>query len=211
MEYNWRSFPNIGYITSKFTEEQLFSIKKEINEIKTDFKKYEHRRFNKNLAGNILHSFSLESSHENLSNLVLPMANVYDAHCNYLKNFTYTSNSHPFILTKCWVNFQKKYEFNPTHFHSGILSFVIYINIPYNCEDELKHSSSVDSKNPSAGMFHFVYSDCIGGICVDPIVIDKSMENTIILFPAKMAHHVYPFYTSDDYRISISGNIILDI
>jgi len=26
-----------------------------------------------------------------------------------------------------------------------------------------------------------------------------------------MIHCVYPFYTSDDYRISVSGNIMLDV
>jgi hypothetical protein len=29
----------------------------------------------------------------------------------------------------------------------------------------------------------------------------------MILFPAKMMHTVYPFYSSDDFRISISGNL----
>ena len=28
----------------------------------------------------------------------------------------------------------------------------------------------------------------------------------ILLFPSEMYHGVYPFYTSDDYRISVSGN-----
>jgi len=30
------------------------------------------------------------------------------------------------------------------------------------------------------------------------------------MFPSLLAHCVYPFYTSDDYRISISGNIKFD-
>jgi hypothetical protein len=29
----------------------------------------------------------------------------------------------------------------------------------------------------------------------------------MMLFPSKLKHGVNPFYTSDDYRISISGNI----
>ena len=57
----------------------------------------------------------------------------------------------PYILNQChhqkltdktvlsmnmWVNFQRKYEFNPLHKHSGLLSFVIWMKIPYNFEDE---------------------------------------------------------------------------
>ena len=42
-------------------------------------------------------------------------------------------------------------------------------------------------------------------------MIDKSWEGVMILFPADTAHQVYPFYTSDDYRISISGNLTRNI
>ena len=35
-------------------------------------------------------------------------------------------------------------------------------------------------------------------------------ENTILFFPALLNHTVYPFYLSDEERISISGNICLD-
>jgi len=27
------------------------------------------------------------------------------------------------------------------------------------------------------------------------------------MFPSQLIHAVYPFYTSDEYRISVSGNI----
>jgi hypothetical protein len=32
------------------------------------------------------------------------------------------------------------------------------------------------------------------------------MENHFFLFPAELNHSVDPFYTSDKYRISVSGN-----
>ena len=37
--------------------------------------------------------------------------------------------------------------------------------------------------------------------------VDKSFEGKGFMFRSSQAHTVYPFYTSDDYRISISGNI----
>ena len=44
-----------------------------------------------------------------------------------------------------------------------------------------------------------------------PLFIDKTWEGTIVMFPSWLNHSVYPFYTSDDYRISISGNIVVKI
>jgi hypothetical protein len=31
------------------------------------------------------------------------------------------------------------------------------------------------------------------------------------MFPSSLNHEVYPFYTSDDFRITIAGNIMLEI
>ena len=33
----------------------------------------------------------------------------------------------------------------------------------------------------------------------------------MIIFPACVNHGVYPFYTSDDYRVSVAGNFKFDI
>ena len=46
-----------------------------------------------------------------------------------------------------------------------------------------------------------------GSINCKPIDVDKSFEGKMVMFGAKHLHEVYPFYTSDDYRITISGNL----
>ena len=43
-----------------------------------------------------------------------------------------------FVLKKLWVNYQKKYDFNPIHIHSGVFSFVIWVQIPYDLTEERK-------------------------------------------------------------------------
>ena len=48
------------------------------------------------------------------------------------------SEGKPIYLDTMWVNFQKKYEFNPPHTHTGVLSFVIFIQIPYDLKEEEK-------------------------------------------------------------------------
>ena len=37
--------------------------------------------------------------------------------------------------------------------------------------------------------------------------MSPEMEGTMIFFPAKLKHTVYPFYDCKEERISISGNI----
>ena len=107
-----------------------------------------------------------------------------------------------------WVNYQKKYEVNPLHNHTGVLSFVLWINIPYDLDEELnlsfvKHSTL----SKSATAFTFVYSDIHGTLCQQPFRLNKQSEGRFIIFHSKLFHMVYPFYTSDDYRISIAGNL----
>ena len=47
----------------------------------------------------------------------------------------------------------------------------------------------------------------MGRITPAMVPVDKTYEGTIVMFPSEMLHAVYPFYTSDDYRISVSGNL----
>ena len=211
MNYNWRTFKNYGYIFCKLTDEQLAPIKKEIHDIQSDFDKYEHRRYTKNLAGNIRREYSLEASIPHLSDIVLPLSQAYDEQFDYTSQLSFSKNKHPLFLPISWVNFQKKYEFNPTHSHDGVMSYVIYISVPYSYEDEVKYSPGSESNNPSAGTFEFVYANSIGGVVTETIPIDKNMENTILVFPSKFAHHVHPFYSSDGFRVSVSGNIRFNV
>lgn len=133
----------------------------------------------------------------------------------YLEEFEEVSKStrYQLYLDSLWVNKQKKHEFNPIHFHSGALSFVIWLNIPYELEDETNHFPLISGTSPEnkdnfyTSKFCFVYTDVLGQIKQFPVPVDKTFEGTILMFPSSLQHTVYPFYTSDDYRISVSGNI----
>lgn len=109
-------------------------------------------------------------------------------------------------LESLWINKQKKYEFNPTHSHSGLVSFVCWVKIPYNLEDEMNSNNCKKSNMPRNSLFEFIHSDLHGSIREHPIMVDKSYEGKCLFFNSQTLHQVYPFYTSDDYRISISGN-----
>ena len=122
------------------------------------------------------------------------------------------SEDRPLKISAMWVNFQKKYEFNPPHIHGGVYSFIIFVNIPYELEDELrqfKTKTNATSKLYFTTPCPLYWNRC--GIVRTDINVDKSFEGKIIIFPAHLQHGVFPFYTSDDYRITISGNVVFKV
>ena len=210
-EIIFNNFKNIGFIQSTFTTEQLKPVREEITKIQNDFDNFKSQKANFTLAGNISKEFFLEDSADHLENLILPLVGVYDQLFDYTKSFNIMEKSYPLMLEVPWVNFQSKGEFNPNHDHSGILSFVLYIQVPYLIQDEMKTGSGAYSNRNVPGHFEFTYANALGNIQTQSIPVDKTYENTILVFPSKMQHCVYPFFTSDDYRISISGNFKLKI
>jgi hypothetical protein len=200
-DYTWHNFPNIGYITSSLTDEQLKLIHEEINEIQSDFKN--SSKANDSLAGHIEHEYDLCKSRNYVEQLVLPYIIAYEKEFNYNKLYgTYTLEDCP------WVNFQKKHEFNPMHIHFGSISFVIWIKIPYSNDEEQIKFKKNGLKNSTAGNFNLHYANTLGNLSIYSLPVDKTWENKIIIFPSRMNHSVNPFYTSDEYRISVSGNFI---
>ena len=51
----------------------------------------------------------------------------------------------------------------------------------------------------------------LGRIFDLPVHVDKSYEGKMLMFPSFVQHGVYPFYTSDDYRITVSGNVSVNV
>ena len=200
-------FPNYGYLSIKLTDEQVKPILDEVREIETDFSKAEPANYG--LAGNIKKEFRLIKSKQYAEQLIFPFLNDYDSHFYYTKSIKLLSDHLPVFLQETWVNFQSKGEFNPLHDHSGIYSFVLWLQIPYKIEDEMALDSGRQSGNPSAGHFEFQYNVSTGKIRPCLIPADKTFENTLIIFPASLTHCVYPFFSSDEYRISVSGNFSL--
>jgi hypothetical protein len=111
-----------------------------------------------------------------------------------------------FELERMWVNIQRKGEFLPVHEHSGIYSFVLWSDVPFNIADEGLYSPNPTTEKNRAGHFQFLYIDVLGKISTLNLPVDKTWEGKMCVFPSSMNHQVYPFYSSNDTRISISGN-----
>ena len=167
-------------------------------------------KFNSNLAGNIEKEFSLDESFEKIlspyTSLLAEEFDKIDIETTYTNIKKQVSS---WISTGSWINFQKKYEFNPIHHHFGDYSFVLWIQIPYDLKEELELENCKNSNAKSNSLFCFTHIDLYGSIIVTRLPVDKTWEGTMILFPSNLKHQVYPFFTSDDYRISISGNLIM--
>ncbi len=168
------------------------------------------------LAGNISESYQLEDTDGIfVTDTLQPLINEYIKLNNnqHPHKITYTPTKPKLKLklavSDLWVNFQNKHEFNPPHSHDGMYSFVIWMKIPYNYEEERKlpFLDGVKEPDKKPGNFEFSYPGMLGEIRTTTYYLSPEMEGHMLVFPAGLTHQVFPFYTSDEQRVSISGNV----
>jgi len=112
------------------------------------------------------------------------------------------------MLTEWWVNYQYQNEFNPMHAHDGIYSWVIWMKIPTESEEQnLLPIAANSNAQGQISNFYFTFTDTLGKIVNYEIAMGKSVEGTLVLFPAQLKHSVNQFYNCDESRISVAGNI----
>jgi hypothetical protein len=203
MSEQYGYFANYGFLKDQLPAELLQHLKDEISEIDLASAGNKH---NQNLAGNIEHEYKLSKNSEELESYLISLCNKYAVGWT-LKNTAKDLRADDLQLQSYWVNFQKKHEFNPLHSHDGTYSFAIWIKVPYKIQDELNSVYSNQTNMPRSGMFSFVYTNIFGEIREAEFPVDETYEGTIFLFPSCLLHTVYPFSTSDEYRISLSGNL----
>ena len=206
---NFRDLPNIGVIEVKVPDDIMIvltaSIKKMMSENFMSAVGYQE-----NLVGHLEKEFLLDQAcRDALEPLVVEVGNMYEERWNYatqIDNGAFMSTP-SLALQNLWVNFQKKHEFNPTHTHTGIYSFVVWMRIPYLLEDEENYFPAVKGSAQKTSRFTFHYNNILGMNSAFSLPVDQGWEGTMLFFPAALTHSVYPFYTSDEYRISVAGNL----
>lgn len=156
------------------------------------------------LAGHIKDEYHIKVTN-NYSNYICHCIGVHPITKNFLKKIDILSKDSPIILDKSWINFQKKHEFNPLHDHRGIFSFIIFMQIPYKIEEEFKLYPNATSKHTSC--LCFIYSNTENCVVDTICSVDESYLYKMLIFPSKLRHLVYPFYTSNKERITVSGNV----
>ena len=195
--------PNPGVTNGTIPTQIYQALNQEIVDIHTDDSNT--MKMNKVLAGQITKEYQITKSRQLLDPYLEEMARAFQ------KNWDYYPKENPnadLKVESVWVNMQKKLEVNPIHNHDGTLSFVAWLHVPFKLEDERNMQNCKNSRTVKlASTFQFVYTQVLGNVVNFPLFVENGWEGRIIMFPSSLLHIVYPFQSSDDYRISIAGNL----
>jgi hypothetical protein len=195
MNYSEVIFYNPGVLKTQLSPEVLACVNEEVDRAIAN-----KHVFNNELVGNIEREYKYRIP-KSFYDCLTEMYNEYRVRYNYKTNLDF------YVKPEAWVNLQAKHEFNPSHTHTGLASWVLWVKIPYDLTNEFNQPNVLNSTAKRASLFEFHYNTLDGTQNACHLNIDKSWEGTLIMFPATLWHTVYPFYTSDEFRISLAGNI----
>jgi hypothetical protein len=192
-EVTKHNFFNSGYIKTKLPNKLYKSLLKEcLNEEKKE------EKITGITSKGVPKHYYIQNNYENLVIFIAKIQKIYEETFPEVSDIKVLTNNVPYVYDRPWVNFQKENQFMPFHSHDGIFSYVIWLKIPYD-----------SSKEKYSGNFNFLYTDILGSIKYEIINLSKKDEGTILMFPAKLNHTVWPFYNNKNIRMSVSGNILL--
>ena len=176
-------FPNLGYIIDKLPEEVITIIKKHVEQVakkmKEDpslaphsieeifpnepFKRKNYRWPREDYPDlyKVVEPYikKISSTYKSLYKYPNVLISAYDDGSQKNMNFVEVDQMK---MDNIWVNFQKKHQWLPMHMHNALYSFIIYINIPYNLEEELNHPDFQTAKTGSC--INFIYNNVVGRI-----------------------------------------------
>ena len=194
-------FENSGYIIDTVPEDIFDKIKTEILNVRNN------STFETGLTGvGVSKQHRLPEAKKYLKDYLNYLVQNYAGSFGYMNTIDVLNKPKPLVPMTPWVNIQKRYEYLPMHIHTGVLSYTIWVDIPYNIDDEIQgHANSTTS------CFQFLYHDIVGNNWFKTIPVSKNYVGKIMLFPSTLPHVVYPFYSIDAERVSVSGNLIFDV
>jgi hypothetical protein len=201
---------NIGFVHRKLPDDLFQKLKSECLVAKAArYGEADKERFYSGLSSDhVTAHYYVEETKQELNQFTMDMFGEYlHTYPHYISSFKVATRNMMYKNGDPWINIQKKGEYIPVHNHDGVVSFVTWVNIPYDIEEELNLEKDKRSVN-SCLQFH--YKNICGVDSSHDFRVSKQDEGGIIMFPSALSHTVYPFYTSDDVRISVSGCIYFD-
>ena len=117
-------------------------------------------------------------------------------------------------MVDIWVNHMKQYEFNPLHNHDGCFSFIIFVKVPFKIEEMHKIAPGAKGNPNLAGAVTFVHqgSNTTDEFFTEETIFpDERWEGKCLIFPSSLNHLVHPFYGTEEARITVSGNIYVEL
>ena len=196
--------PNLGWLDYRLSKKEMDYVWRCIDNRKLDLRD--------GLAGNITESKELVDYGDWFwLNVVKPLTDVYAEQFTNMGNFVPTGNYiHPYFMKSWWVNYQKKHEFNPMHSHDGVYSYVIWMKIPEGISCK-KQNQGYITNSPMKSTFQMSYVNILGMPEGFKFELEPEDEGRMIFFPSRLYHCVYPFYNCEEERVSVSGNVIVDV
>ena len=155
-----------------------------------------------NLAGNLHKETSYnEDDRKWFANIIKGDFEEYKRQSDIMSDFI--GVNYTWELLSLWINYMRPGDYNPPHTHSADYSFVLFLDVPEELEDENMDFRG-NSEGPGRITFDFGEGMKARWFCMSRTFLPK--KGDFFIFPALLRHYVHPF-KSDVTRISISGNI----
>lgn len=159
-------------------------------------------------------------------NLFQTYENEFGYVVNNFPNFMGDINPPMTFFDNLRICYQKKAEFHSPTRNEGSHTFITFLNVPFDLEDERLHSSQsrklanyeLSNIGPTPygqafnqdtpGSLNFLYNIQAGtGVGSDSIVIDPYTEGRTFLFPSSQVFYINPFYTCDEPLVYVIGSL----
>ena len=190
--------PSIGQ--TSIPEDLINKINNYIDELIKDEEKAKKQNVGKILAGNVSQEFELDLEFSKKSGWIEFLGNE----CKQWINAATGKKMTQFTLIGSWVVRQFQNEYNPLHYHGGHVSGVGYLKVPKS----LGGTFQEDKKINNNGEIHLVHGS--RQFLSDAIFKIKPKVGNFYFFPNYLLHTVYPFYSENEERRSISFNAKID-
>lgn len=191
-------FPNLGYVRHTLESSQLKLLNDWIGKIDHNTALINHSH-----VGTITNEYEItdESVKQEISKALAPMCEQYG------RDMHFPIKDKPIGLKTAWCNVQQSGEYFSAHTHNGLFSFALWLKVPFTQQDEQAWREARGKSGRETAAFYFHYTDALGRITPHCLEVDSTWENVIVLFPGEMMHSVTPYYSTQDNRIVVSGNI----
>ena len=140
------------------------------------------------------------------NNVLMPAAQTYfETYGTPYKHKT--THHHIPTFNRFWCRVSKDGDYQSIHDHQGIFTFVVWLKIPFEGEEERQVQAGF---RPEAGDFVLCYPDTCGQYQKRSWVLGKRAEGKMLFFPSDLNHIVYPHYTTTEYRVALAGDVAMN-
>ena len=190
--------PSIG--KTSIPEDLTNKINNYIDELIKDEERAKKQNVGKILAGNVSQEFDLDPQFA----MKCGWMEFLSKECGQWIRESTGKKMTKFNLIGSWVVRQFQNEYNPIHFRGGHVSGVGYLKVPKS----LGGTFQENKRNNNNGEIHLIHGS--KQFLSEAVFKIKPKVGNFYYFPNYLLHTVYPFYSENEERRSISFNATID-